>query len=505
MRRLLTVVFLLPALTIGASPDFRSDRYLSDVRALSSPAMSGRGTGGAGLEKAAAFIARRFAKAGLRSLTPHSFYQPFSVSYRATMGKSSVWFNTSTEQQVLKEEEFLPLGFSGEGVASGPVVFAGYGITAPEYGYDDYKGIDARGKVVLILRHEPQEYDSSSVFEGRIYSQHSQWIDKCWNARAHGASALLVVSDSINHANDIFEPFVSLVGPASAGIPVVQIKEAVAMPWFVGSGKDLRSIQQEIDRSLEPQSFALPTVAHLKVVVSQESRMVNNIAGYLPGESDRYIIVGAHYDHLGFGEQYSLAPEQSGALHPGADDNASGVAGVLALARWFAAQPKRPYGILFLAFAGEELGLLGSSHYVTNPLLPLAKAELMINMDMIGRIREHKVMVTGAPEGSGQRGILQRLGSRAGLNLLLDDGGIYGSSDHTSFKAHSVPILFFFSGIHADYHKPGDTWNKIDPVETVKLLQVIGGIPNEMAAGRMTRTTAIFSKKIEETPGMTDK
>ena len=200
------------------------------------------------------------------------------------------------------------------------------------------------------------------------------------------------------------------------------------------------------------------------------------MVGYVPGATDEYVIIGAHYDHLGLGEQYSLAPEKVGTIHPGADDNASGAAGVLALARYFASHPKPARGILFIAFAGEELGLLGSTHYVNHPCLPLNRAALMINMDMIGRIRDRKVMVGGAPEGSPFRRILETLGPQHDLDLDLSDTSVYGSSDHTSFKARQVPTLFFFSGLHADYHRPSDTWEKIDPDSTVRLLKLIADL-----------------------------
>jgi hypothetical protein len=188
------------------------------------------------------------------------------------------------------------------------------------------------------------------------------------------------------------------------------------------------------------------------------------------------------------GEQFSMAPAQAGvAVHPGADDNASGTAGVIELARWFSSRPKPRRGVLFLAFSGEELGLLGSSHYVNNPALPLEDAVAMINMDMIGRVREGKVYVGGTGSGDNLRALLQEaLPRHAGLKVDFSDAGGYGSSDHTSFTTKQVPVLFFFSGLHGDYHKPSDTWEKIDAPAAASLLRLVADVASSLveAPGR---------------------
>lgn len=469
-----------------AAPAIDATRYVKDVRYLSSSAFDGRGSGSAGLDKAANFIARQFAKAGLRPVGSNGFFQPFPVSVRSTLGdKNSFSYCLSGTGRTLDSDEFLPFNFSGEGKADGQIVFAGYGITAPEYSYDDYAGIDARGKIVVVMRHEPQEYDNGSAFEGRIYTEHSQWFSKAWNARVHGAKAMIVVNDVLNHSSDALEPFVSLVGPADPGLLVVQVKTSVADSWFEAAGKSLRSTEEAIDNEGKPQSFAFPDTLEvsLSVHVQHVAKNIRNVVGYVPGETSEYIVIGAHYDHLGHGEQFSLAPNMVGTPHPGADDNASGTAGLLALARWFGSRPKMKRGVVFVAFAGEEIGLLGSSYYVHHPLLPLQNATLMINMDMIGRIRDRKVMVTGGAAGTALHKALLRLEPKYDLKLQLDDGGVYGSSDHTAFKTKLIPILFFFSGLHSDYHKPSDTWDKIDGPDAVRLLRLIADLTAEVAAG----------------------
>jgi hypothetical protein len=464
-----------------AADAIQARRYVADIKHLTSKEFKGRASGSPELDKAARFLAKEFHKAGLRPLGG-SYLQPFPVSEKSTMGPgNSLAYKLVDKEATLKAgETFAPFSFSASGSATGQVVFVGYGISASEYQYDDYAGIDVRGKIALILRHEPQEFDSESKFEGRVYSEHSQLFSKALNARSHGAIAVLYVNDTASHGSDALEKFVSLPGPADPGIPFVQIASEHVDAWFAAAGQDLKKVQEDIDHTLTPQSFAFP--ASLQVTlhadVQHTTRDVSNVVGYIPGSTDEYVIVGAHYDHLGLGEQYSLAPEKAGTMHPGADDNASGVAGVLALARYFGSHAKPVRGIIFMAFAGEELGLLGSVHYANHPLLPVGNARLMINMDMIGRIRDRKVMVGGATAGSPLREILDTLGAKYKLDLDLSDSSVYGSSDHTSFKSKRIQTLFFFSGLHADYHRPSDTWEKIDAPATVELLHLIADLLN---------------------------
>jgi len=203
------------------------------------------------------------------------------------------------------------------------------------------------------------------------------------------------------------------------------------------------------------------------------------VAAYQPGETGEYVILGAHYDHLGMGGQYSLAPNVT-AVHPGADDNASGTAGLIELARWYSKQPKQKRGILFLSFAGEELGLLGSAYYVAHPELPMANAVAMINMDMIGRIRDGKIYIGGAATGSSLRPLLERVAPKYHLNADYSEGPMTSGSDHTSFVTGQVPVLFFFSGLHSDYHKPSDTWDKIDSVDAATLLDMVAEVADDL-------------------------
>jgi Zn-dependent M28 family amino/carboxypeptidase len=215
--------------------------------------------------------------------------------------------------------------------------------------------------------------------------------------------------------------------------------------------------------------------------LSSSQHTVSNVVGYWPGTTSEYVVAGAHYDHLGLGEQYSMAPDQNGTIHPGADDNASGAGGVAALARWFGSQPKMRRGVLFIAFAGEEIGLLGSTHYTTHPLLPLGDAVAMINMDMIGRLRDRKLVIGGVSSAQGLSGLVAAVGHDHPLVLDMDEKAVYGSSDHTAFRAQQIPSLFFFTGLHADYHRPSDTADRIEHTGITHVVEFAGAVIRELA------------------------
>src|SRR5271170_3348296 len=472
-----------------AAANVSSTEYLGIIKYLASPEMRGRATGSPELEKAAAYIRDQFRGMNLKPASGNSYFQDFEVTTSARLGqKNDLSYRTGTSQESLQfEQDFIPLNLSAAGEVSGSVVFAGFGITAPEYNYDDYAGLDVKGKIVLLLRHEPQEFDEKSVFEGKVYTAHSQMFSKAANAKFHGAKAVLLVNDVGTHSGDAddLEKFGAAEGPDNAGLEFVQVKASVANRWLALSGKTLEAIESGIDKDLHPESFALPDKLRLDmdVDIAREVKTVHNVGAYLPGETSEYVVIGAHYDHLGLGEQFSMAPSLAGTVHPGADDNASGTAGVIELARWFSHQPRHQRGILFLTFAGEELGLLGSSYYVNHPVLPLADAVAMINMDMIGRIRDRKVYVGGVGTGTTFADLLKQLTPKHDFEADVTERAGYGSSDHTSFTTKQVPVLFFFSGLHADYHKPSDTWDKIDAPDAVRLLDLVADVTDHLTDG----------------------
>jgi hypothetical protein len=477
------------ALLASTPASLNPERYRNDVRALAAPEMKGRATGTPQLEKAARYLAAGFKKAGIPPAPGAPGYlQRFSVTVNAELGRNNLLEarQDGSTQRLAVGKDFQPYNFSANSRLTGPVVFAGYGITAPEYNYDDYAGLDVKDKIVLVVRHEPQEFDEKSVFAGKVYTRHAQTQIKAVNASFHGAKALLLVNDVSNHTDpDEVDKFSRLTGPGLASIPVVQVKADVADRWLKASGTSLKEWIAEVDKDLKPRSFALAggMTVELATDVRRQTSRVPNVAAYWPGETDEYVIVGAHYDHIGMGEQSSMAPDQAGkAVHHGADDNASGAAGLLEIARWAATQPRAKRGILFLAFSGEEIGLLGSAHYVNQPLLPLDKAVAMINMDMIGRIREDKLFIGGTGTGDTLKNLMDGLQNETKLKIELSDQGGFGSSDHFNFTTKQIPVLFFFSGLHSDYHRPSDTWEKINADGAVEVLKVVAGAVGKLAA-----------------------
>ena len=485
----------------GASAD--PQRFLNDVKTLASPAMEGRGAGTKGIALAADMIEQRYRSLGLQPAGTKSFFQPFTVITGAKLndGNRLEVADGNSKRELKLNQGFVPFSFSSSGNVSGTLVFAGYGATAPEFGYDDYAHLDVKDKIVVLLRYEPAGFAAKSGNAGLTH--HSQLITKAINARNHGAKAVILVNGKPREGEeDSLTKFGSMSGPEDAGILIVQAKNDVTRSWFSAAGKSLNEVQSQIDGSNSPASFALPgtTGVSLTVNIEKTRATVNNILAYLPGKTDEYIIIGAHYDHLGYGDVDSLAPSQIGQIHPGADDNASGTAGVLELARLLTPQKgKLQRGILFANFAGEELGLLGSGEWVKEPTLPLDKAVAMINMDMIGRIKDERIYVGGTGTGSTFSSLLDEEKSKFPFHLEYSASG-YAASDHTSFVARKIPVLFFFSGLHSDYHKPSDTWDKINAPDAAKLLDFVDDVALKLDS--TTERVAFVTVKEDQPHGM---
>lgn len=487
--RLVAIALLVSGLGWADSPTTAATRYLEDVKVLAAPEMKGRGAGSPELDRAAEYIAAELKRAGLEPAGDNGYYQEFSVTTGAEMGPDNALTvsNRNGEKTFEPGRDWTPINFSASGSVEGGVVFAGYGITAEEFDYDDYFHFDVTDKIVILLRYEPATFSEGkdSEKDRRRYSHHANLIAKAINARDRGAKAVILVNGKRpDGGEDELIEFGSTAGPDNAGIPMIQVKNAVVERWLRRSGKSLKLLQRDIDGQGDPQTAYLADNFTLKLSVDVERKQatVKNVAAYLPGKTDEYVVIGAHYDHLGLGDQSSLAPDKVGQVHHGADDNASGTAGLIELGRRFSAQERGERGLLFLAFAGEEIGLLGSRHWVENPTKPLDDAVAMLNMDMIGRISKNKVYVGGVGTAERFEPLVREAAKASSFEVDFSQSG-YSASDHTSFTAKRIPVLFFFSGLHGDYHKPSDTWDKINSKQAVELLDIVAKIAVDLRQG----------------------
>ncbi len=489
-------IVLLPLLVAASAVPgeeiITASTLLEQVRILASPAMTGRGVGTPGIDRAADHIAREFQRADLTPGGTEGYQQPLPVITGVKVGQLTRMRLTREgpdqgESENLSEELFAPFGFSEDGVVDGEVVFAGYGITAPELQYDDYAGLDVTDKVVLVMTHEPRERDEKSPFRDPEAYRYTEVRYKAINAREHGASAIIIVEDPRNHEGEQEELFAirGVAGGSRAGIVAINAKRSIAESLLRTTGKTLGQLQRDIDRTLLSKSFLIPKArVAIRVDLIEERGTTANIIGILPGTDPRLretaVVVGAHYDHLGFGGEYSLAPSRYGEIHPGADDNASGTAALILLARAFAQSGGARRSLIFAAFSAEEMGLVGSSHYARHPRIPFGRTVAMVNLDMIGRLKNRTLYAFGVKTGKELGDILER--TNRGLDLKLRLGGDgYGPSDHTSFYVRGVPVLFFFTGPHTDYHRPSDTFDKINAGGLAKVTQMVYRVVTDLA------------------------
>ncbi len=479
-----------------AAAEFSRDLYLEHVRHLASPDMMGRGNGSRELEEAAGYLADQFRLRGLEPAGEDgSYFQGFEATTDAALGDASAL--TLGSRTLTPMVDFAPLKLSAAGAASGELVFVGYGITAPEMHWDDYGGVDVDGKIAVAFRHEPRQDDPESPFAGADFTIHASLMNKVINAKQHGAAGILFILDPNQPAPDAQELLATAEGTTGddSGLAAAYVRTEPMIDYFAGLGFDLVETQRAIDADLAPRSFEAPgSAAGITADVSRVRSPLRNVIARIEGSDpelrEEWIVVGAHYDHLGLDGEFSLASDGEGRIHHGADDNASGTAGMLELAR-AASENRGAFGrsLLFMGFSGEEIGLLGSNHFVNQPTIPLENVAAMINLDMIGRLRDDRVYASGVGTGTGLAELLESVND-TGLQLDFSDSGM-GGSDHMPFNIKEVPVLFFFSGLHGDYHKPTDTADKVDADGALQVLRVayraMGRLANQAERPLYTR------------------
>jgi hypothetical protein len=456
-------------------------RMKQDVSFLAADGQGGRGVGTKGIEAAADYIASSFREAGLKPAKgADNYFQPFPIRGDAKLVEpSTLAFKGPDGQEIVApRSEMSPLGIGDSGSLSGvPVAFVGYGITARDarlkLEYDDYAGIDVKGKAVLLLRREPQMEDEQSRFGGKQTTIYATLGHKMSNAAAHGAVAVLMVNDKagLKGADDLLLPLGYSGSEAVAPLPFVMITRALADKLLEAAKMPkLETAEAAIDADLKPRSQAVEGWTLSETVkIDRKPIEAKNVVAVLEGQgpmADETIVVGAHYDHLGSGGPGSLAFFSRNEIHNGADDNASGTAMILELARRLGRRTDPlPRRVVFIAFSGEERGLLGSFHYVEKPLYPLDQTVMMVNFDMVGRLNDKaELTMIGTGSSSGLGEIADALGSAAGFKIKKVTGETdgFGGSDHMPFYRKKIPVLFPFTGIHNDYHKPSDDTERIN-------------------------------------------
>src|ERR1044071_5325353 len=434
-----------------------TEQLRRDVQFLTSPELMGRGVDTPGIKLARDYLAAEFARAGLRpGGDDGTFFQPFDVAVGVTVAQPSTSKVTQREPLELTKD-WIPLGLSKSDNVEGELVFAGYGITAKENGYDDYAGINVKDKIVLVLRYEPPPQDEKTPFKTPPeYSVHAALRTKANNARDHGAVGMILVD--LNHENQDQPELLSTRNSLWRGgnsLVAAQVRRGVLEEWLIPRGVSLNGLKEKIDRTGKPGSMAIPGApVRLQVTLKEDHERAENVVGILPGADpslkDQRVVIGAHYDHLGFGHFGALDRAAEGKVHPGADDNASGTAVLLELARRLAKLPVKPdRTIVFAAFSGEELGLYGSRHFIEHTDA-ISAIKAMINLDMVGRLRDNRVTVFGARSGENLSDLVLRNARALGLDIT--DSNDIGRSDHMSFYSKKIPVLHFFTGTRSEEH-----------------------------------------------------
>jgi hypothetical protein len=467
------------------------ERMRKDIFFLASPECEGRGVDTKGIEKAADYIVTEFKEAGLKpAMKNGSYFQPFTITAGVKLGQPTQLI-LSGPKDVTKDlklgTDYNPMGYSPTSKMNAGLVFVGYGITAKELKYDDYAGVDVEGKVVVMMRRLPRYgINGEKRFDTSVQSSdeslHAQFATKIDNAAAHKVAGIIMVNDtSAAGTRDPLPQFANhAVGTTPATFPVMFAKRSVVDALIAGGPiKSVADIETLIDKDLKPRSFEITGwKADAEVNVNRTEYKCKNIVGVLEGSgplADETVVIGAHYDHVGYGNFGSLGgPGAAGKIHYGADDNGSGTTTLMELARRFGAEKNRKgRRLVFIAFSAEERGLFGSVHYCKEPLFPLEKTAAMVNMDMVGRTKpvpsdwlgiaemKDRLIVYGTGTGDGFDKLVDKASAEVPFKVSKMAAGT-GPSDHDSFYRKKVPVLFLYTGTHGEYHRPTDIPEKIN-------------------------------------------
>ncbi len=458
------------------NPEITETEIYDHINYLASDDLEGRFSGSEGNILAGEYIMNEFVNNGLKPLFGESYFQDFDFIEDVVLNEnnSAAFYPGQKEMPLEIDRDFAPLAFTGNSNLESQLVFAGYGISASKLNYDDYSNLDVTGKFVIVMRQHPEHDSSNSEFE-----DYASLRNKASVARDKGASGIIFVNGFYPEDDeDKLMEFKYDRGPGVNDLSIIHIKREIVDSLFKSESRNFQEVQKQIDESKTPLSFEFNTVrAKIQTgtdIINSKSR---NIGGYFEGNDpklkNQFIVLGAHYDHLGYGKVGSLYRGEGEQIHNGADDNASGTSGILELIEKFAQNKNLlQRSIIFVCFSGEELGLLGSNYLVNNSPVSTDSMIAMINMDMIGRLNDENTLnIIGSGTSPGFEEILKS-NNHDTFNLSFTDDG-FGGSDHQSFTIKQIPVLFFFTGTHSDYHKPSDDVEKININGEKKILDFV--------------------------------
>ncbi len=463
---------------LAAGPAVDGALWQSDASWLADPARDGRGLGTAGLAASAQHLAARFAEVGLEPGAPDgTFFQTFRMPVAIHVAEAQLALGG---RPLAQGRDYQALLNSESGRFAGPLVFAGYGLRDPESGWDDWAGLDVTDRVVLVLEGRPA-LPSLADTRGAALARRSV---KLMAARERGARAVLF-APGLEGPDDVAleDPMGALPTRTASGVIVLALSRDATERVAARAGLELAALVAAADKRFRPSLRGARVVGAVRIERTEGE--VANVIGRLPGADPALagepVVIGAHYDHLGHGEFGSMRPAARGEVHPGADDNASGAAGLVALARAFAAAPRPARPLVFVAFTAEEAGLVGSARYVES--LRPDSVSSMVNLDMIGRLGENGVTVFGAETASGFADLVRHCAERRALPVAFEEGA-HGPSDHASFEAARIPALFFTTGAHEAYHTPDDRAEALRPEGAARVLDVVSDVTLALANTR---------------------
>lgn len=451
---------------------YTPDAYITHLKYLASDELGGRGPGQPGFELAAEYVAAKFKEYGLKpGGVEGTYFQPFDVSRgkKFDKEKASLEF-VGTAIATKAGDDWTTFPFSATDDVEAPLAFAGYGIEDKDGGYNDYDGFDATGKILVVFRYEPRKIEGDQKSAGEP-TKNAHFERKATLAHSKGAKGLIVVNPPDRSPTDDLYSFTG--GNETYELPCVHVKRDVAAKLLAAAKlPTLEQLESRLEGERKPMSRDLGITAKIAPAVVKNSIHTRNVLGWLEGDgsTNEVIVVGAHLDHLGTTKRM-FSSSGSEEIHNGADDNGSGSCGVLEMARVIAGGPKLRRHVLFMCFSGEEMGLLGSRHYVKNPTVDLSRIKAMVNFDMIGRLNEERFLVYGVGTAPEFKPLIDRACEAAELKYK-EGKSLPGNSDHASFQAKNIPVIFPFTGLHKQYHQPEDDWELINADGAVKVMRM---------------------------------